>query len=196
VDASTTVVERDGTALAAVALGTAMPIDPGVHHVEVRARGFAPWSADVEIAGGERRELVVGPLVRLDTSSVETPVPPPTSSPVETERRGVDGERHGLSPRKIVGYSLGGTGIVMLGVGTVAGVLAITKSARSEELCAPRCNEEGYTLNGEAKTAADVSTVALVVGVVAASAGLYLLLAGPHDTKRALVPRAPLSIHF
>jgi len=173
-------VTRDGSSIARVALGTAMPIDPGIHRIEVKVRGFAPWSADVDIADGTRRELVVGPIIAVEASVAPeaaapgTPGPMPSdapqspSSPASRDARPARG--------RTLGLATGGVGLVAVGVGTIAGILAITKSNQSDSRCSPRCNDEGYSLNREAKTAADVSTVSFIIGAVALGAGVILLV--------------------
>jgi hypothetical protein len=173
-------IQRDGTSVARVVVGTSMPLDPGAHRIDVRGAGIEPWSVSFDIAAGERRDIVVGPLVRRAApSSTSTSAPPNVvvAPPIAAEPRG---DRSSF-PRTL-GYVVAGAGIVSLGIGTVFGVSALSKSSRSDELCARRCNDEGYDLNHEAKTAADISTATLITGAVALGVGIVLLVT--HPTER------------
>lgn len=162
-------VLRDGSTLARVALGTAMPVDPGTHHIEVRGEGIEPWSIDVALAEGERREVSVGPFV---ASLVPAPSPtPPASPPIRTDAP-VRTEERSRTPMWIAG----GIGIAGLATGSIAGILAIDASARSKSRCSPRCDDEGWSLNDTAKTEADVATVAFSVALVAGVVTAVLFL--------------------
>ncbi len=167
-------VTRDGSAIARVALGTPMPVDPGVHRIEVTARGHVPWSSAIEIAVGERRELTIGPLTPVQVASPEVPL---ASTAIEPAAPVVRPEPPAAESH-VVALAVGGAGALALGVGVVAGLVAISSSARSDALCSPRCSDEGYALNQEAKTAADVATVSLIVGAAALSVGVLLHVTG------------------
>jgi hypothetical protein len=166
-DASPVEITRDGTQISRVALRTAMPIDPGSHRVDVHAPGFLPWSTTIEIVAAERRELVVGPLV-----AAPAPLPPriePVLAPPAPAEKPV-------SRGRVAGLAVGGAGLLALGIGAVAGGVAIVKNDSSESHCTPRCSDEGYAQNRDAKTAADVATVSLLTGVVALGVGAVLFL--------------------
>jgi hypothetical protein len=149
-----------------------MPIDPGEHRVEVRAPGFVPWSAVVRIPSGEHRELVVGPLL-AETAPAR---PPP---PIEAPVRALPTSNEPATPRyRLPAFVLGATGLAGIGAGAIAGIIAIQKNSDSESLCEPRCNRTGYSLNGDAKTAADVATVSFAIGAAALATGIILYLVG------------------
>src|SRR5207244_531978 len=86
-------------------------------------------------------------------------------------------ERSGGSQRA-VGFVVGGVGLVGIGVGTVFGLQAISKSHDANGLCpsSPCGDHAGVTLNDDAKRAATISTIAVGVGAAAVVAGVVLIV--------------------
>jgi len=77
--------ELDDRALAASALGTSLKLDPGVHHVVVRAAGHAEYRSFVSLSVGEHRTLkILFPDPPPVTSSSSTPAAPVVASAAET----------------------------------------------------------------------------------------------------------------
>ncbi len=75
--------ELDGRALPASAIGTSIRLDPGIHHVVVRAAGHGDFRADVSLAVGEHRTLKVffpEPARRV-AAAAPAPLPAPLASP-------------------------------------------------------------------------------------------------------------------
>lgn len=169
-DAPDLEIARDGSLLARVVVGTEMPIDPGSHRIDVKRRGFVPWTTTVTVGDGERNEIVVGPLV-AEPAPAPPPQPvvhPPPPPPPTTE----------APPRSpILPLALAGVGALGLVVGGVSGIVAIDANTRSDHRCDPRCDDEGYSLNHTAKTAADVSTVSFAVGAASLGTAIVLYLA-------------------
>jgi hypothetical protein len=61
---------------------------------------------------------------------------------------------------------------------------ALDQKATSDDRCvAGRCSEASVTANENAKTAADVSTVAFIGAAVFAAAGIYLLVTAPNEAR-------------
>ena len=179
-------VRRDGTAIPNLAIGSAMPIDPGSHHIEVRGDGYKPWSADVEIVDGALQDVEIGPLEAADSA-----LPAVAPAPVDVAPIGPPASAPGTSTGRITAYAVGGFGLVAIGVGTVAGILAVTKTSQSESRCSPRCSEEGFDLHTSAVTAADVSTVSFVTGAVALGVGVLLYFTSrPPASRTAALPWA------
>lgn len=58
-DAAASELTLDGHAVAHELLEQPIPLNPGTHHVEVRASGRRPFSKDVKLSEGERHELDV-----------------------------------------------------------------------------------------------------------------------------------------
>lgn len=72
------VIKRDGEALDAALLGTAMPLDPGTYAIVAEAPGFTPWKTDVVIQFKTKRRVAIPALARAAEAPVaETAVPQP-----------------------------------------------------------------------------------------------------------------------
>jgi hypothetical protein len=71
------VTDEDGGP-GALSLGTAVPIDPGVHHLRVSAPGYRVWLTTVEIAAGEQRTVEIA---NIEREPAPAPSPAAVSSP-------------------------------------------------------------------------------------------------------------------
>jgi hypothetical protein len=147
-----------------------LPIDPGSHRVDASAPDKKSWATDVSI-GDSARE------VRVDVPELEAAavVPPP-------EQRAAE-EEHGT--RRTAGFIALGVGVAALATGATFGGLALSTNDQAKKDCAAPPQSCGSTSHDESTRAllfANVSNVALGVGVVAAAAGAYLVL-----TSRAKV---------
>ncbi len=184
-------VMRDGTPLGKAAWGVAVPIDPGAHHIEASAPGHVSWSADMTIAAKAEQvvrvpaldatALTPGVAAAAPPSAPGTVVAPPsprTPSPPATAGNG----------RRTIGFVVGGTGIVVAGVGTYFGVTAFSKGSEAKSLCPsqPCRNPDAIGRNNEAHSAAVVSNIAFGVAVAALVTGTYLVLTVPSTPPPAL----------
>jgi hypothetical protein len=80
-------VKLDGDPLPSGPAGAAIPVDPGVHHIEVNAPGRSPSAADITLQEHEARtvELPLGePVPSSGRGSSATPTPTPTPAPTPT----------------------------------------------------------------------------------------------------------------
>lgn len=147
-------------------------VSNGEHTVEVRAPGMAPWSRTViASAPGSTAELAVELTVR--PPEVVSPQPEPPRVVVHPDPR---------VPRRAAGLALLATGVVGLGVGATFGVLALGKAGDLDAACGGTrgaCTSSPRDVTStqqSAVTMANVSTVSLIAGAVAAGAGIGLLL--------------------
>jgi hypothetical protein len=169
---------RDGEEVGAPAWGSALPIDPGDHVVEVTARGKSPWKTTVNVGPkGDKRSVSVPVLEDAST----LPLPPgsfaATVTPAAEEHRG-------MSRTKLAGFVLGGAGLVVLGVGSYFGIEAVGKSSDSKAICPlASCNAPtAISDNNAAKTDAFVADFAIGAGVVAIGVGAVLVLTSHGST--------------
>jgi hypothetical protein len=99
--------ELDERALAASALGTSIKLDPGIHHVIVRAAGHAEYRAFVSLSVGEHRTLKIlfpdpapvsaPPVAAAGATAPETPAaPPPKTAASVADKRPSSGVRTAL----------------------------------------------------------------------------------------------------
>lgn len=153
--------------------GTAKQIEPGTHSLRVESRDSLALVRDVQIREGEKARKLVFELKR-QTSSASSPAPKVPSS------------SGGFGPGP---WIVGGLGLAGLTVGAVTGGLVIQQKSVTKE----HCNEEAVTCDVEGLEAADlgrtlgpVSTVALVVGGLAAAASAtWMIVASTSDGEAA-----------
>jgi hypothetical protein len=166
-----TVVKRDGQVLAAAALRTALPVDPGEHTVSTQIPGGPVWEQRFTIRLGEKKNLALqwtsisggaGPASR----GVEAP-----QASAGPASRGVEAPQ--ASGWRTAGFVIGGAGILGLGAGVVAGVLAI------QDKSSAHCNAAGVCASGplaSARHAALASDVGLIAGGVLLAGGVTLVV--------------------
>ncbi len=182
-------IVRDGTPVARVAWGTAMPMDPGRHVVSVTAEGYRPWQVEIEVGpDADRDDILVPPLealppppvIELPKAPVE-PIPRPPELPpaAPAALRVAPAVPPSMPPGRIAGWTVASVGFTALGAATVSGIVTFVKDDASDALCEPSCDQEGYELNQEAKLAADVSTGLFIVGAVAAGVGVTFVMLSP-----------------
>jgi len=165
-------VTRDGVALGRAVWGTRIPVDPGTHVVEASAPGKTP----------QRVEVRVGPDGDVQTASLgalqDEPAPPvaPTPAPVPPlivappppvtppPRIEPPPPRAGLSTRRTVALVTGAAGLVGLGLGSYFGLTAISKHD----------SPDAASLNSQAASDADASTVSFAVALTALGVGAFL----------------------
>jgi hypothetical protein len=154
-------VKIDRVTLKAELAADPLPVDPGPARVELRCEDRDLASAETRIAQGTTVEVKLAP--GPPTLKV---VSPPSGEP-----------SHAVA---IAGWTLGGVGLVTLGVGGVFGGLAISRKGTVEELCTeddpPRCPPDGIDAAGEGATFAAASTGLFVVGGVLAAIGVTLVV--------------------
>lgn len=174
---SGTRVEKEGVALAAAALGVALPVDPGEYAVVVRAPGREPRVYRVVIEAERAKSLRVEPG-------------PPLPAPPLAAADGSPASRHppGRALRH-TGLVLGGMGLVGLSAGAVAGLLALDDARTMDAECRAvdgdrYCSDLGLDAGDRGQTAALVSTVALSAGGATLLGGTLLIAAGRHRDRR------------
>ncbi len=173
-------VDLDGHRISPVVLGVEQPVDPGEHVVAVRAPGYASQELHLTLAEAGSRGLDV----HLVKSAAAAPPPAPTtagtpdSTPAGT-RVPVDAPRS----EKVTwpGWVGVGSGAVVMGLGAVFGVTALSDQSTLESRCPGRVCAPGgdLALAESAERSASLSTVLFVAGGVLLSSGIVWLLASP-----------------
>lgn len=194
-------VKRDGVVVGSAAWGTAIPVDPGVHEVTVRAAGKRPWSTSVRAT--ERKTARV--VVPRDLPAAPVAVPAaPIGTGVDTGRAtsattitssAFDSalsfppavvENKGATQRAL-GWVATGVGAVGLGLAAGFGLSSLAKHNESRDHCAlDVCDAAGVELRDDAIRNGNIATAAGIAGGAAALGGLILLVTAP----RASRPRA------
>ncbi len=151
------VVRRDGADIGESQYGTAVPVDPGSHTIEVSAPGFRTWSTTVDVV----------PIAGAASVAVPHLVPEPHESKGDGQPAGAapDGARPFWSGQRIGGAAVIGVGVVGLGLGAVFGKVALSKDSPAV----------GPSPNSSALGFAHASTASFVVGGAAVVGGIILM---------------------
>jgi hypothetical protein len=160
-------ITRDGTAVGRAAWGTRIPVDPGAHVVEASAANKKPWKVALTLAPAEAASPPPAPPL----AETAPPPPPPPQPAVENVS-----EHHALSTRRTLALVSAGVGVVGVGLGTYFGLSAISKHRDPAATCTIEPCTHADSLNHDAGTAADLSTVSFAVGLVGLGLGAFLWL--------------------
>lgn len=163
-------VKLDGNALDAGALGTAIPVDPGKHTIEAKAKGKKPFNTTIDVAEKFRFPSVEIPTLEVDPDAdkgtVVTPPPPETTKDGSTQR--------------YIGIGLMGGGVIGVVIGTIFGLKTSSKWSEAKTHCTGvDCDRTGVTLAAEAKNAGTTSTIAFIAGGVFLAGGAAVFFTAP-----------------
>lgn len=199
-------VKLDGRDLGAALLGTALPLDPGEHRVEVTAPSKRTFASTVKLdPGPAQRILEVPPLADEEGPSPPPPanVPPanppgqgpkadagPNPPPAPPPASEVGGRS---TPRLAAGIAVGAAGLVGVVIGSVAGVRTFQAKGKIGNHCdeSGNCDAVGVTHQDEAHTNATVSTVAFAVGLTAVAGGVVLIATSGRSRPKTTAWVAP-----
>jgi hypothetical protein len=172
-----TVVLKDAVQVELSSFDQQQPTDPGAHVIEVQAPGHEVRRYEVVLDEGRTVDLAFEP------GSPRGPTPP--VSPTEAPR--------GTEDQQFLGWVIGGAGVAAIGVGTVTGLLALSRwhdVQRSCDVAAKTCpTDEGNEASTAGRSLATVSTISFVAGGVGLLGGAYLLL----NFRRPAAPGATSS---
>jgi hypothetical protein len=179
----------DDVAVPGAAIGIRLACNPGSHVVKASATGFAPVERAFAIAEGGQQTITIP--MQQDVPESPPPAPPPQGEaalplPPPTEEPS--------SVRPTLGFVTLGVGITGLVVGGVTGAIVLAKHASLSDSCpGGRCSPDQAGAVSTYRTFADVSTVATIVGVVGAAAGLTILLTSPKPATQVGIYASPSS---
>lgn len=188
-DAASVEIRRDGARVETAEVGTPIPVDPGRHVIEVRAPGKTTWTKAVDVAASARVTVLVPTVDTFaDDKPLDVVVPPspPSSEPATTSA---------TSPLLTVGWVTGGAGALGLGMGAVAGLVAVSKDSESKGICPTTACGDAAAIraNDAAKGWSTVSTIAFVGGAVLATTGIVLVVVAPKSATRTAGTRSHLA---
>jgi hypothetical protein len=171
-------VLRDGVAIGRAAWGEKIPVDPGAHVVEATAPHKQMRHVEVQV--GPNADVQTVTIAALDdeapapapSAATVAPAPTPASPAAETPAPPAS---TGLSTRRTWALVSGGIGAAGVIAGSVAGIVAIAKHNANDATCTSNpCSQQSLSLNRDAGTAADISTVTFAVGLVGLGLGAFL----------------------
>lgn len=182
----------DDEKIPAALVGERRPANPGRHTIRFQAAGFEPAEARVEVKSGTTTpvSITLVPSAAPPAAAPPRGPTPPLTAPAETASPRSDP----APPRPdrsaaYVALGLGGAGVV---VGSIAGIVAISKHSALESDCRGGCPPGGQGAIDSYRTAGAISTIGFVVGGVGLTTGSVLyLLARPSaatPTARATKP--------
>jgi hypothetical protein len=182
-------IARDGAAVDRAVLGTAVPIDPGPHLMEVAGPGRKKWSKSIDVQPGAQ---IVVELPELEKEAAAPAASAATSDSMAPRSKSG-------STQRIAAVAVGGIGVVGLAVGTVFGLKATSNWSDAKSHCSnfPNgCNDEGVSLHDSAQSAATVSTIAFGVGLAGVAGGAILWLTAPTASRESGATPTSLRVGF
>jgi hypothetical protein len=154
-----------------------VPIDPGTYPIEATAPGRVAWKGQLAAEEGKTAEVAVPELAVASTTG---PVKPPVTV---TPGRG----------RRILGIALIGVGVGGLAAGGVFGVMARSHNEDAKTICGgdiDRCDpartNEAQGKIDDARSAAQISTIAFAAGGAVVVTGVILFVTAPKAERRAV----------
>ena len=197
-------VRRDGTVLGQAGWGTAAPVDPGPHTVEVKAPGKKPWSTTVTI--GPSRDLQTVSVPALEDEAAPGPLsaegaPSMGASAGEAESSQETTPPHreasAGSGQRTIGIVVGAVGIVAAGIGTYFGFQAISQANDVNNLCpvANQCTSaDALPKNHSARQSALASDIFLGGAIAALGVGAVLYFTAPSGSAAPAASTAALRV--
>jgi serine/threonine-protein kinase len=191
-------IKRDGAVVPQGLWGVPAPVDPGVRSIDVTATGKKPLHMDAKAEGaGATAKVVVSALE--DASGTGAAVVPvvtdtQTTTPQPTEQ-GKPPEDKGTKPgstQRIIGFVVGGLGVVGVGVGVVFTLNTISENDKALAICEDdeeECTDEDVEDHEDFVNSATASQlnsyVAYGIGAAGIVTGAILVLTAPKGEKKA-----------
>jgi hypothetical protein len=177
----------DGAKLPVSGGGTEVPVDPGTHQVETRARGHERWTEALEVAAGEHRRVELQLGTASNASALALPSPAvvsdgPPRAAMAREQTNAPGSES--SAWRHVGWSLGGIGVAGLAAGTLSGVLLL-------DACPNLSCEIGDRRARDLALATDIGFGVAFVGLV--SAAIILVQTAPSSAQSGKTRWEPMA---
>ena len=172
-DLSSVKVTMDGQILAERLEGSALSIDPGEHTFLFETAGQAPLTKQFVIRESQkdRREAIAFGVDVASTTTSSQPTGAPQTLPLPQASE----PTHGLGTQRIGAIVAGGVGVVGVAVGSVFGLVAMSKKNDAQNVCPNQCaTPDGVSKWSDAKNAGTISTVAFIVGGVGLAGGAIL----------------------
>lgn len=184
-------VLRDDVVVGEAQWDEALPIDPGTHVLSARAINRKPWMAKIEVPARAEEIIVEVPELEAEPRPDIAHGTAPEKAPPSLVR--LDDRDRGSAQRTVglVGIGLGTAGVV---VGSVFGILSISKASEADDQCAPPdrklCTPDGKAAGDDAIARGNLSTVGFVVGGILLAGGiaLYFTAKAPGSPTVAVGP--------
>lgn len=186
-------VKIDDVTLESAALDSKIPVDPGERTVSIGAPGHKTASMKVTIGADHDSQTLNVP--KLEKGEGEGP---PPGQPEQPEQPGVVPapvpDKPVESGPPVLGYVVGGVGVVALGVGTAFALMAKSAYDDAESACPSKtgCSSAAIDQRDKAETRANIANVGIGLGIVGVGVGAVLIL----THKPAKQEKAPVATGF
>jgi len=182
-------VTVDEVPLSAEVVGLPRRVDPG-HHVIVAKTAHAEGKQEIDVTEGQQQEVQVTLVATEPAPGVVESAP--QSPPVE-ETPPSPTTSHGPTALTWAGVALAGAGVA---VGTVAGVLSMSKKSLLESECTDHiCGPSSDGTYNSANTFATMSTIAFAAAGAGAAVAVVSLIVG-HSTVSAPAAQTPEALRI
>jgi hypothetical protein len=174
------VLRIDGVEIPTTGFGVALPIDPGVHVLEIAAPGYVTRTSRFEVAPHANVEVAVPELAPIAVAPVVRSTAPVPTAPAARSRRNL-------------GLWIGGAGVALAGTSLALGIDAkLGYDAAVREHCEThlRCDDRGMSAIRSARLRGDIATVAGAVGLATIAAGIIVYVSSPYEHRLAIAPIA------
>lgn len=168
-------IRRNGLEIGPAVYNRALPIDGGVHEIELGAPGYVSDKLSVSVARARDRVTLTLPALHELEPGVGSATP---ASPANAAAPGPP-HADGLTATQVLGagMSLAGIGAAAVGAGFFVG--ALIQRGKSEAYCTGNaCEPRGLELRGEAVDRGNLATAFGVGGGLLAAAGVALYWIG------------------
>jgi hypothetical protein len=186
-------LQIDDEKIPAALIGERRPANPGRHTIRFRADGFEPAEARVEVKAGATTPVSIT-LVAAAAPPATTALPPASGDPSAPPPLPPPTTVTADKPDRTAAYvalGLGGAGVV---VGSIAGVLAISKHSSLKSDCQDGCPSGAQHDIDSYRTTGAISTIGFVVGGVGLTAGSVLYLLAKPTPSSAAVRANPTAV--
>lgn len=196
---ATTVVSRNGVALAPAALGMELPVDPGEHVLTTQAAGGPVWEQRIALGKGEKKKLTleVKPPPPPESPPQKIEPLPPKAAPPQMAGPALEPPVEGPSGQRVGAIVVGSAGVIGLVLGGVMGGLTLQRKGVIADNCMDRvnmtslCNQTGLDATESGKALALGSTLGFSVGALALGTAAVLFFTEPKPAKPALRAQRP-----
>jgi serine/threonine-protein kinase len=177
------VIRRGDTEVERATFGVSVPVDPGSIVIEASAPGRRPWTTTLSVTPKSAQTVAIPVLQLEDAASESVDGEPPPLVTTESIPATADSDPDPGSSQRMLGYIVGGVGIVGLAVGTGFALSARSQNEDSKSFCRTddpnRCSAEGVALRDDARSAGTIATIAFGVGLAAIAGGTVLVVTAP-----------------
>lgn len=185
------IVIRDGSTVARVAWGSAMPVDPGEHRIEISAVGRVTWTTTITMGADADRQRVTAPVLELaplpePAKPVELPSPLPQPKPLEPSP---EPKPPSFNIGRLLGIVTIDLGAAALVAGSITAGYALKQKNESDAACPfDHCSTLGADKSDAAIQAADAATALFVVGTLTVAGGIALVIMSPNRRPVSVLP--------